>query len=221
MALRRQLVPGLFVFVALGSMLALPGTAAAAPVAPGAPVPAAAYPPPPPTASVSTTTPRVGSNIGISYAGFRAFERVTVDIVPAFRHLGAFRSNQVGAAAGSVRIPGGLRGTQILLFTGIGSGRVATVIINVLGPNGGSSNPGGSAGGPIAGVPGTGGSSGNASGGGGGGISGGSESAGGGAGLAETGFSTMEYTRIAAGLILAGAALGLIGRRARRRKTAA
>jgi hypothetical protein len=264
MSVRRQLVPSLFLFAVVGSVLALPATASAAPLNPGAaapaapaaqapvpnapvpaaqapvpnapvpnapvpnaPVPNAAYPPPAPTASVSTTTPRVGSNVGVSYQGFRAFERVTVDMVPAFRHLGAFRSNQVGAGAGGIRIPGGVRGTQILLFTGVGTGRVATVIINVLGPNGGSANEGGGAGGPVAGAPGGGTSGGNSSsnagragGMGSGGVSG-SQSAGGSAGLASTGFSAWEYARIAGGLILAGAALGLIGRRTRRaRRTA-
>lgn len=234
MSVRRQPIPGLFLFAVVGSVLALPGTASAAPAAPApaapvpaAPVPAApvppVYPPQAPSASVSTTTPRVGSRLGVSYQNFQPFERISVDAVPGFRHLGAFRSDGTGSGAGSVRIPSGLRGTQVLIFTGLSSARVTTVVIDVLGPEGGSANPGGGAGGPAPGAPG--GSSGNAGragGSGSGSISGSQNSAAtAGGGLASTGFSTMEYVRIAGGLILAGAALGLLGRRARRRKASA
>jgi hypothetical protein len=229
MSVRRQLIPGLFLVAVAGSLVALPGTAIAAPAAPNAPVnPAAAYPPPVPTARVSTTTPTVGSSLGIAFAGFRARERVSVDLVPSFRHLGTLRSNPSGNGYGSLRIPSGVRGSQILLVTGLGSGRAATVIINVLGPpvaQPGQAGPGtGTGAGAGAGVPGSGsasgGSSGRAAEGGSAGGMTGSESAGGSAGLASTGFSAYEYGRIAGGLIMAGLALALVGRRVRRRTKA-
>lgn len=223
MSVRRQLIPGLFVFVVVGSLVWLPGTATAAPAVPNAPVnPAAtAYPPPAPTVSVSTTTPTVGSSLGMSYHGFRAFERVSVDLVPGSKHLGTLRTNAGGNGFGSVRIPGGLRGTQVLLLTGLGSARVATAVLDILGP--GTPQGGGAGGGTSGGTGAGGSSSGNAGrageGGAGGGISG-SQSAGGSAGLASTGFSAFEYARIAGGLILAGGALALVGRRVRRRSRA-
>ena len=107
--------------------------------------PAGAYPGSTPAAvSVSTTTPAPGASLAISGSGFEPGETISLVFHSTPTSLGSVTADSSGAFSTSVTIPAGASGSHEIVGTGLTSGAVATIALDVGGSSSSSSGSGSS-----------------------------------------------------------------------------
>jgi LPXTG-motif cell wall-anchored protein len=99
-----------------------------------APAHADPYPPPAPDAAVNTTVVAPSGEFLISFTGFLGGEPVSMDMHSDPVHLTTATADADGNGSALVSAPPGFTGSHDVLLTGLTSGRVAVVVVDIVAP---------------------------------------------------------------------------------------
>ncbi len=138
--LRRMITLSVAVLAAAFASFTIASTASAAP----------AYPPVAPTITLSSTVVAPGGAVTVRGTGFTPGESVSVDIHSDAVHLATVTADADGVATADVTIPSGFSGHHTITMTGLSSGLVLSIGIDIQSGAAGGSATGSSSGGGLA-----------------------------------------------------------------------